>query len=186
MDVLPGDHVGAIEEYMPSTGTFSSDEGVYSSNIGQLEIDAKTHSAKVKPKTRTPKLQGVGTVTIGMVAQTSDSVAIVDLAQIDSQGVSLVPNGVSAVLHVSNIRRDYVKDLRDELRIGDIIRARIIESSEHTTKLTIDGRELGVIKAFCIRCRQPLRSSGAKLICDRCGDVESRKMAQDYGSGNLR
>jgi len=186
MDVLPGDHVGAIEEYMPSAGAFSSDEGVYSSNIGKLELDAKTHSARVKPKTRVAKLQGVGSVTVGVIAEASDSVAIVDLAQLDYDKVSLVPNGVSAVLHVSNIRRDYVKDLRDELRIGDIIRARIIESNEHTTKLTIDGRELGVIKAFCIRCRQPLRMSGSKLICDRCGDIENRKTAEDYGSGNLR
>ena len=186
MTTLPGDHVGAIEEYMPSTGTFSSDEGIYSSNIGQLELDAKTHSARVRPKTRVPKLQGVGSIAVGIIAEASDSVAIVDLAQMDKDNISLVPNGVSAVLHVSNIRRDYVKDLRDELRIGDIIRAKIIESSEHTTKLTIDGRELGVIKAFCIRCRQPLRMSGPKLICDRCGDIENRKIAQDYGSGNLR
>jgi exosome complex component CSL4 len=186
MDVLPGDYAGAIEEYIPAEGTFSSDEGVYSSNVGELELDAKSHSARVKPKTRIPKLQGVGSVTVGMVAEASDSVAIIDLAQIDSQGVSLIPNGVSAVLHVSNIRRDYVKDLRDELKIGDIIRARIIESSEHTTKLTIDGRDLGVIKAFCVRCRQPLRMSGPKLVCDRCGDIENRKIAEDYGSGNLR
>ena len=186
MTALPGDRVGAIEEYMPSAGTFSSDEGVYSSNIGKLELDAKTHSARVKPKTRVPKLQGVGSVTVGVIAEASDSVAIVDLAQIDQDNISLIPNGVSAVLHVSNIRRDYVKDLRDELKIGDIIRVRIIEASEHTTKLTVDGMDLGVIKAFCVRCRQPLRASGAKLVCDRCGDVESRKIAQDYGSGNLR
>ena len=186
MTTLPGDRIGAIEEYMPSEGTFSADEGVYSSNIGELELDKKTHSARVRPKTRLPKLQGVGSVVVGVVAETSDSVAIVDLAQIDSQGTSLIPNGVSAVLHVSNIRRGYVKDLRGEVKIGDIIRAKIIEFSEHTTKLTIDGRELGVIKAFCTRCRQPLRMSGTKLVCDRCGSAERRKTAQDYGSGKLR
>ena len=185
MVVLPGDYIAAIEEYIPSAGTFSSDDGLYSSSIGTLELDAKSHSARVLLKVRSPKLQGVGSIVIGRVAEMSESVAIIDLIQTDSKNVSLIPNGVSAVLHVSNIKRDYVRALREEIKIGDIVRVRIIEVSPHSTKLTTDGRELGVIKAFCSNCRQPLRMSGAKLICDRCGSVENRKTADDYGSGNL-
>lgn len=186
MVVLPGDYAGAIEEYMPTEGTFSADEGVYSSNIGDLQLDAKKHSASVKIKTRIPKLQGVGTITIGRVAEMSDAVAIVDLIITEASGVSLAPNGISAVLHVSNVRRDYVKDLRTEMKIGDIVRVKIIEVTPSTTKLTTDGRDLGVIKAFCTSCREPLRSAGPRLVCDRCGSVEQRKTAQDYGSGRLR
>jgi len=185
MVVLPGEYIAAIEEYMPSTGTFSSEDGLFSSSIGTLELDAKSHSAKVKLKARSPKLQGIGTIVIGRVAEMSESVAIVDLIQVESKGVSFVPNGVSAVLHVSSIKRGYVKDLKEEIKIGDIVRVKIIDVSPHSTKLTTDSRELGVIKAFCSNCRQPLRMSGAKLICDRCGSVENRKTADDYGSGNL-
>ena len=186
MTVLPGDYVGANEEYMPSEGTYSTDEGVLSSNIGELEIDRKSHSAKVRITTRIPKLQGVGTVTVGEVAEANDAVAIIDLVEIDEKKLSLVPNGVSAILHVSNIRRDYVEDLRQEVRIGDLIRARIIETSAHSTKLSIDGKDLGVIKAYCSNCRQALRLSGLKLVCDKCGSVEHRKTAEDYDSGRLR
>jgi len=185
MVVLPGDYLAAIEEYIPSTGTFSSDDSLYSSGIGTLELDAKSHSARVLLKPRSPRLQGLGSVVIGRVAETSESVAIIDLIQMESKGVSFIPNGVSAILHVSSIKRGYVKDLREEINIGDIVRVKIIDVSPHSTKLTTDSRELGVIKAFCSNCRQPLRMSGAKLICDRCGSVENRKTADDYGSGNL-
>ena len=186
MKVLPGDYAGAIEEYMPAEGTFSADDGVFSSNIGDLQLDAKSHSAKVSPATRMPKLQGVGSIVVGDVAEASEAVAIIDLVEMEIGKTKLVPNGISAVLHVSNISRDYVKDLREEVKIGDIVRAKIISVDPSTTKLTIDGRELGVIKAYCTRCRQPLRMSGPKLVCDRCGNVEHRKIAEDYDSGKLR
>lgn len=186
MVVLPGDKIGAIEEYMPSLGTFSSNDEVYSSMIGELELDKKAHLARVKAKTRVPKLQGVGAIALGQVAETNEMVAIIDLLPTESMNVYYVPNGVSAVLHVSNVRRGYVKDLRQELKIGDLIRAKIIEANEHTTRLAIDSPNLGVIKAFCSNCRQPLKVLGQKLVCGRCGSVERRKIAQDYGSINLR
>jgi len=186
MTVLPGDYIGANEEYIPSKGTFSSDEGVLSSNIGQLDLDKKNHSAKVKIATRVPKLQAVGDIVIGDIAQTTESTAIIDLAEIDTKKESSIPNGVSAVLHVSNIKRGFVEDLRNEVKIGDLVRARIIEVSPHSIRLTIDGANLGVIKAFCSNCRQPLKMTSAKLVCDRCGNVEQRKTAEDYDSGNLR
>ncbi len=186
MKVLPGDHAGAIEEYMPAEGTFSSDEGVYSSNIGDLHLDAKSHSAKVSISTKVPKLQGVGIVTIGVVAEASEMVAIVDLVPLETGKTTFALNGISAVLHVSNIRSGYVKDLREEVKIGDMLRVKIISVDPTTTKLTIDGKDLGVIKAYCTRCRQPLRASGPKLVCDRCGNVEQRKTADDYDSGRLR
>jgi exosome complex component CSL4 len=186
MTVVPGERIGAVEEYMPAEGTFSSDDSVYSSKIGELLADRKTHSAKVASKTRKFKIQGVGDVTIGEIAEATEMVAIVDLAEIDDDHNSLVPNGNSAVLHVSNITQSYVEDLRAEVKIGDIIRARIIEVTPGTTKLSIASKELGVIKAFCSVCRQPLRQAGPKLVCDRCGSVEHRKTAEDYGSGKLR
>ena len=185
MVVLPGEYVGANEEYMPSIGTFSAKTGVYSSAIGELALDAKSHLAKIKKRTRIPKLQGVGIVVLGQVAETTDSVAIVDLVKTDIKNMSYVPNGISAILHVSNIKSGYVEDLRDELKIGDMVRVKIIEANEHTTKLTISFKELGVIKAYCSVCREPLRMSGAKLVCGRCGNVEQRKTAEDYGSISL-
>ena len=171
---------------MPAEGTFSADDGVFSSNIGDRQLDAKSHSAKVSPATRVPKLQGAGSIVVGDVAEASEAVAIVDLVEMELGRTKLVPNGISAILHVSNISRNYVKDLREEVKIGDIVRAKIISVDPTTTKLSIDGRELGVIKAYCTRCRQPLRMSGAKLVCDRCGNIEHRKTAEDYDSGKLR
>ena len=34
MTVLPGEKIGAIEEYVPSEGTYSTDDTVYSSKFG--------------------------------------------------------------------------------------------------------------------------------------------------------
>jgi exosome complex component CSL4 len=109
----------------------------------------------------------------------------VDLIPFRSRNFEFVVSGLSAVLRVANIDRKYVKSLRDEIRIGDIVRVKVMEVTSHTIRLTTAERDLGVIKAFCSSCRHDLEKQGTKLVCRNCGSVESRKTASDYGSGKL-
>lgn len=183
--ILPGDYVAAIEEYAPGFGVYAGKDSLYSSNVGDLQLDAKTHSAKVNVNTRIPKLQSVGTVTIGLVADVMENVAVVDLIPFRSKNFDFVPNGVTAVLHVSSVKREYVRSLRDEVRAGDIVRVQITEVSRHSVRLTTAEKNLGVIKAFCSICRSPMVKAGYQLKCPACDSVETRKMAMDYGSGNI-
>lgn len=181
MFVHPGEFVGTSEEFLPCPGLYEEDGKLYASATGEIEIDPKGHTVKVMPKTRVPKLQAVKTVTYGVVAEASGQVAVIDLVPIKLKNLEYVPNGVSAILHISNIKKDYVEAMSDELRAGDIIRVAIIEVSSHTIRLTTDGKELGVVKAYCSRCRNALELRGTKLECPKCGSIETRKLAADYG-----
>ena len=183
--VLPGDYVGVSEEYLPGFGVYSEEDKLYSSNVGELDLDAKTHVAKVMVKTRIPKMQSPGIIVIGIVAGVMENVALIDLLPFKSKNFVFVPQGATAILHVSKVKRGYIEHLSSEIKTGDIVRVKIIEVSKHTVNLTTDEKNLGVIKAYCSICRHELKRSGRMLVCDNCKNKENRKMAYDYGMGKV-
>jgi exosome complex component CSL4 len=183
--VVPGDEVGVMEEYSPASGVYSKGGDLYSAAAGGLELNAQEHTAKIDGIAKPPKFQRPASTVVGVVAELNDKVAIVDLMPMETEKSRLIKNEASAVLRVSNVRRSYVNSLKDEMGIGDVIRARITEVSEHSVGLRVDDNDLGVIKAFCKACRQPLVLNGTALKCGSCGHVESRKIAEDYGTGRI-
>lgn len=180
--LTPGELVGSSLEYLPGNGTYSKDDDVLSSNTGTPVLDAKNHLARLNIKTRVAKLQGVGTVTLGKIAELTENSALVDLLPTEENGVELVPNGITAVLRVSDVTNSYVESMRAEFRTGDIIKTRIVNVSKHTVALSTDGKALGVVKAACGRCRTTLEINDAKLRCPACGFSEIRKLSSDYGN----
>jgi len=180
--VLPGDHVGNSIEYLPGFGVYAEEDDLYSSNIGNLEIDSERRLARLNIKTRVPKLQGIGTITFGVVAGVTSNSAIVDLVPVQTKNLHLIPRGVPAVLRVSEVKRGFVEDLHSEIKSGDIIKVKIIDVSRHTVSLSINRGDLGVVKASCLRCRSMLEKQGYKLKCPKCGYVENRKLSSEYDS----
>ncbi|NYZ79854.1 exosome complex RNA-binding protein Csl4, partial [Candidatus Micrarchaeota archaeon] len=138
--------------------------------------------ARLNVRTRVAKLQGVGTVTLGKIAGLTENSALVDLLPMKEDGVDFVPNGITAVLRVSDVTNSYVESMRAEFRTGDIIKTRIVEVSMHTVALSTDGQSLGVVKASCGRCRTTLEKNDAGLRCPACGFNETRKLSSDYGN----
>ncbi|MEM0372419.1 MAG: exosome complex RNA-binding protein Csl4 [archaeon] len=180
--VVPGELLGNSVEYLPGFGTYAKDDDVLSSNIGEPVLDAKNHLARLNVRTRVAKLQGVGTITLGKVAEVTENSAMVDLMPVRVNGVDYAVNGITAVLRVSDVKNSYVETMHSEFRVGDIIKARITGVSKHTVSLSTDGKSLGVVKASCARCRTTLERDGVKLRCPACGFIESRKLADCYGS----
>ncbi|MCK4779308.1 MAG: exosome complex RNA-binding protein Csl4, partial [Candidatus Lokiarchaeota archaeon] len=83
----------------------------------------------------------------------------------------------------------YVEKIRDAFQITDIVRAHVVEQNYNEYKLSTTGKNLGVIYADCVICGKPLIKIGYnKLRCERCGNQETRKLANDFGnvSDNLR
>jgi len=179
--IYPGKFVGTAEEFSPCPGLYEENGKLYSMITGELEIDAKTHTARITFKTRVPKLQGAKVITLGQVASVLEQFAIVDLIPAKSKIFEFIPTSVSAVLHISNVKKEYVNKLSEEIRTGDIVRVAIIEASPHLIRLTTNGKNLGVVKAYCSKCRHELKKTNNKLSCPRCGSIETRKIAVDYG-----
>jgi exosome complex component CSL4 len=184
--ILPGDRIGAGEEYLPGKGTYLDDDGnIYSANSGELAIDKKGMTANLNPKTRCPHMQEVGMKPIGVVGEGSGQVAFVDLGEM-GEDRSLIAWRNTAVLHISRIKQGYVEHIKDEVRIGDVVRVKITEISPHTVVIDTLDFDCGVILAYCSRCRKPMVRQGDIVACEECGRKETRKLASDYGKVDIK
>lgn len=182
--VLPGDKLAISEELRAGQGTYEQNGDIIASVTGKFIVDRKNMAALVEPATTTPLLLKKGNITVCEVKQLTDSMVIVNILHIAGKKRQIATGDNDAVLHVSNISNDYVESTSQKFRIGDILRAKIIEAWP-SVRLATKEKNLGVIKAYCTICRLPLERKGNRLECSTCGRTEERCMAADYGEGNL-
>lgn len=180
--VLPGESLSTTEEFTAGEGTYEENGLVVSANIGSLEVDDDERIVKVKAK-NPPLVIKVGDVIIGAITDVKGSIANVDVAKVVGNNRSISSDN-SASIHISKITNGYVEDMGRLLRIGDIIRAKVIQSKP-SMQISTQGDDFGVIKALCMKCRLPLIKKEKELYCENCERVETRKIARDYGEGNL-
>lgn len=181
--VVPGDFIGTEEEYLAGEGTFSENERIYSTITGESSEAAKKLAVTQK---RPLKPLGIGTTIIGKVENISEPIALVSM-QVGLGGEHRFgETDEYAVLHASMIRKGFVKNVRDEFKIGDIIRARIVDLRNGEMRLSTDGEELGAIKAYCAKCRHPMKVESGLLACEACGEKDNRKIAKDYRKSDVQ
>ncbi|MDK2914044.1 MAG: exosome complex component [Thermococcaceae archaeon] len=179
--VLPGDYLGVIEEYMPGNGVKEENGELYAVIAGRVRIDPEKMEISVEPITDTPPLPKVNDVVIGRVIEVKSQSVIVQLIKIEGrENDREIATSKLAGIHVSQVKPGYVEDLSKEFKIGDIIRARVISNEKSPIQLSTKGPDLGVIYALCTRCRTPLVRRGDRLVCPRCGNVETRKLSSLY------
>lgn len=183
--VLPGDMVGTAEEFISNNNTFKYGGNIYSSATGQVRINNKTRAISVVPETDIPPMIRNGDVVIGRVNDLRSSVALVEIAMIEGKGEREIVNLQPAAIHVSNVKDSYVKSLDYEFSPFDLVRAKVIDVK--SMRLSTSGNNLGVIKAYCSKCNVSMEkqsnngNKGSKLKCPVCGNIESRKLAANYG-----
>ena len=73
------------------------------------------------------------------------------------------------------------KELQQEFGYLDVVKAKVIDAK--ALRLSTEEKDLGVIKAMCMRCKGDLKRKGNVLVCERCKREETRKIADDYGKG---
>ncbi|MFH1544654.1 MAG: exosome complex RNA-binding protein Csl4 [archaeon] len=178
--VFPGEFLTVEEEYLPGKNTFEEENGrIYSARIGELEFNEKEREVTVKPK-KEMKLVDVGTIITGNVLLLKDSMALIKIIKAEKDNEERIPLNSTAILFISNIARGFVKSIRDEFKIGDIVKAKVVTVSPYSIEVTTTFPELGVIKAFCTKCRNSLELYGSDLKCRKCGSVEKRKISSSY------
>ena len=176
--VLPGDKLGVIEQYLPGNGTYEKDGTIYANFTGNARIDLKNKRVTVIPATRVVLLPKEGTTVIASVIHTSEKMATVNIWKINDKST---PVPFTAMLHISSSSPRYERSMSDVCKAGDILRARVIEMNR-IPQLTTAGRGLGVIKAFCSRCGAVLELKNRRLQCPSCGNIERRRLAEEFES----
>ncbi len=178
--VLPGDYLGVIEEYLPGEGVKEENGELYAIRAGRVKIDPEKMEISIEAVTDTPPLPQVGDVVIAKVIEVKPQAAIVQLIKIEGRNNREIATSKLAGIHISQVRNGYVEGMSSEFKIGDIVRARVIANEKSPIQLSTKGPDLGVIYALCSRCRAPLVRRGDKLVCPRCGHVETRKLSSLY------
>ncbi len=181
--VLPGDKVAISEELKAGKGTYEKDGEIIASIVGRFKVNREEMAAEVEPLSSAPLILHVGDTAIGEVKQITESMVILKIIHIAGKRRQ-VAGERDAAIHISNVSDEFVESLKGKYRVGDILRGKIIRV-EPAIQMSTRGKELGVIKAYCTNCRKPLIRKGDVLECPSCGRVEERKMADDYGEGNL-
>ncbi|MEM2419964.1 MAG: exosome complex RNA-binding protein Csl4 [Candidatus Bathyarchaeia archaeon] len=179
--VLPGEPLGVIEEFIPDAGTYVQDGVIYSKIIGRALIDYLNKRVSVYPITGGARVPKVGSLVVGQVSGVQTQLATIRIFKI---GKRVLSGFFTGVLHVADAHLRFTDSMFDVCKPSDIIRAKVISEKNRTYHLTTKDRSLGVVYAFCSKCGDVLQQRGrGGLQCPRCGNVEKRKTAIDYGKG---
>lgn len=180
--LVPGDAISTTEEFTAGEGTYEENGKVISANIGTAEIDSNERVVRVKPKNPVAIIKERD-VIIGTVNDVRGGIATIGVSKVVGKERE-ISSETNATIHISKISDNYINDIGRELRIGDIIRAKVIQTSP-SLQLSTQGENFGVLKALCMKCRTPLKRKNNELFCNNCERVETRKITNDYGEGKL-
>ncbi len=181
--VLPGERLGVIEEFIPDAGTYVKDGVIYAKIIGRALMDMLNRRVSVYPLNEGAVVPRVGTIVVGQVGNAQSDNVLVRIFEVGSK--KKMTGVFGGILHVSDVSDRYVESISDACKPGDIIRAKVISGKNQIYHLSTADKNLGVIYAFCSRCSNLLEQKRNEMYCPKCGNIEKRKTAYDYGKEAL-
>jgi exosome complex component CSL4 len=178
--VVPGERLGVIEEFTPDAGTYARDGVIHSKVVGQVLVDLAQKRVSVQRLAQGTNVPKIGSIVMGQVSNVQTQNAGVRIFNVDGKELS---GGFSSVLHVSDVQMRFVDSMYDVCKPGDIMRGKVISEKNRTFHLSTKDKDLGVVYAFCSNCGHLLEPKRQGMRCSRCGRIEERKTAYDYGKG---
>lgn len=175
--VVPGEKLCVVEEFMASEGTYEVNGEVRALRVGVVLYDYFSRKVRVLyPGKRafTPKQ---GNIIKGKIVSVGDDTAFVKIMEIE--GVKPLSGFFTGLIHVSQISTNYIKNVEEAFKLGDIIRARVL-TSWPPYQLSTKYPGTGVVLAFCSNCRSPLWLKNGLLICPECNSREKRRISPKY------
>lgn len=174
---LVGDYLGTTEEYIQGEGTYAEEGRIYSAVIGEKTLDKENHRILVKGRPM-PEIK-TGQIVFGEVQGMRKNIVTIIVSKIEGLKE---PIEVKTSLYVSNVANKYVENVEDLFGIGDIVKARVLKIENDLIDLETKN-DLGIVKAFCKKCRNPLTKKGElDMECPSCGHKDRRKTASDYAN----
>ncbi len=173
--MLPGDYLGAAEEFLPGRGTYEYGGRIYASLLGRPSIDARDRTIRVRPRNSVPELEE-GELVYARVDELKTAMAICTVLSTAASRRG-VPGAPEATVHISKAKEGYTESLDGEFAVGDIVLAKVLQARP-SVKLSTAAATLGVVTARCQVCHALLQLAGHEPTCPRCGHRERRKLAK--------
>jgi exosome complex component CSL4 len=180
--VLPGERLGVIEEFIPDAGTYVKDGVIYSKIVGRALLDLLNKRVSVYPLTNGVVVPKVAMTVVGQIGNAQSDNVLVRIFKIGHKKLS---GNFGGILHISDVSDRYVNSMNDVCKTGDIVRAKVISEKNRIYHLSTNDNGLGILYAFCSRCGSLLEPQRYDLHCPKCGNIEKRKIAPDYGKEEI-
>ncbi len=181
--VVPGERLGVIEEFIPDSGTYVKDGVIYSKVIGRALVDLQNRRVSVYPLVKDDLVPKASSIVVGQIGNAQSDNVLVKIFKLNNKKLS---GEFSGILHVSDVSDRYVDMMSDVVKPGDIVKARVISAKNRVYHLSTNDKNLGIMYAFCSRCGNLLEHQRYdELRCPKCGNIEKRKIAPDYGKEPL-
>lgn len=176
-DVLPGDALSISEEFLPGRNAYDADGTVRALLAGKEMKDMSRREVSVKP-VAVAKVPTVGDVVTGQIETAQTSVSNLKIYYVNGLPSA---SGFVGLIFLRSDERGGRGMRRTQVKLGDIVRAKVVSTTNAMIHLSIAEPHLGVIATLCSNCGRPLRDEGGRARCDNCGNVEERKFADDFG-----
>ncbi|MGB9674849.1 MAG: exosome complex RNA-binding protein Csl4, partial [Nanopusillaceae archaeon] len=160
-----------IEEFVGENGTYINDYEVISNNLGLLNIDYKLKIVRVEPLNKV-KIIEKNSYVLCEVKEVQDSLIIVDILSVNKKPLKHPMTGIILPLKIK-------KEKKPLLSIGDIVIAKVIDTSYGTISLSIKDKDCGALLCFCEFCASPLKLN-KNLYCKKCKIRQDRKIMKKY------
>lgn len=178
--VLPGDYLGAAEEFLPGHGTYEDRGRIYASVLGTPVVDPRDRTVRVEARNAVPEVRE-GDVVFARVDELKQAMAICTVLS-TATSRRPVPGAPEATVHISKAKEGYTESLSTEFAVGDVLLARVLQPRP-SIKLSTASATLGVVAARCQACHALLVPGPKDLVCPRCGNREHRKLAKGVPPG---
>ncbi len=181
--VVPGEVVAQQEEFVEGEGVYIDIDSGYlrSMFLGKIAIDINNRTISVNPHKKL-KLPKKNSIVLGSVSSVRENIIFVDIYGV----IVLYPrpkwefefsSPLSGAIISNQVGVEKFNDLMDIVKPGDIILAKVINSS-NPYNLSLKGPQFGVIYAMCSKCGEiMIPQNNDQLKCPRCGNVEKRKIS---------
>ncbi len=173
--VLPGDYLGAAEEFLPGHGTYENRGRIYASVLGTPVVDARDRTVRVEARNAIPEIHEDDLV-YAHVDELKSAMAVCTIIA-TSTSRRTVPGAPEGTVHISKAKEGYTESFAGEFAVGDVLLARVLQAGP-SVKLTTAAATLGVVSARCQACHALLSPTPKGLVCPRCGNQERRKLAK--------
>jgi len=172
--VLPGEHLLSAEEAEAGRNTYTENDEIYSAAFGSENVSEGKVS--VERKGSSLLRPHVGMDVYCVITKTTPNKAIAECMPVSEAEGRERSIEMTAVLPVTGIRKGYVEKITDEVRIGDIIKAKISKVTKSGIDLSIFAPPYGLIAVFCPRCRNRMELKDKIFLCNNCEWKERRKI----------
>ena len=179
--VFPGEFLTTAEEFVAGKNTYEDISGkIYAATIGNAQFDLSKREVSVEKGGREIELLDVGSIIEGVVIMLKPQAAIIEIYSAEKDGRKQNISQSIGAIPISLVSRGYVTTMDTKFRIGDLVRAKVEVITAYSVDASTADAELGVIRAYCSKCRDVLGLFDSQLKCITCGNEEPRKFSTLY------